>query len=351
MPHRWLIIGSQILGPYEFYFKKAFEDLGHSVDYLNATEIELRLRKSFDIISQVLRYNFYMKRALATIRRRSNEMVFDQFKAGHYDRVFIYNDGNVFPDTIRRMQRDGAMVILLLADDPMFIRHRPWFMQDVLAADVVLSPDDDWMQWMRMLGQRNVHRIIGGSPPDVFHPVEPTEADRAAFGADVLFVGRNYNETPDGFYRAAILDALTDLDSRIFTSGGWNGIFDHHPRLRQQVITRSLSLEELNAAHSTAKITLALSNSGVRSGLFTRIFDIALSGGFVLAEHRSGIDQAYPPGLITQFHSIDEMRALIAHFASHDDERRALAQQAREFTLQHFTIRHLADHVLSLVSP
>jgi hypothetical protein len=349
MSSSWLIIGGQILGPYEYYFKEALEKRGHHVDYMNAAEIEIELRKNFNRISRIIRYNFYIDPALARIYREYNEYVFDTFMKMKYDVVFIYNDANVFPDTIKRMQRQGARVVLLLADDPMFVRERHWFFQDVIEADHVFVHDVEWTGWMHMMDQKNVHHLIGGSSPSVFYPVSPTEDEQRKLGADLLFVGRNYGLNADGLYRGGILNALLEFDIKIFSSSGWNGVFAYYPELERRITPRSLTLQELNAAHSACRISVALSNWGIRTGLFTRIFDVSLSGGFALAEYRRGIDEAYPGGLITQFKSLSELREMVRYYLDHEEERKSRAEAARAYTIENYTVDRLAEQIATTV--
>jgi len=350
MKKKILIVSTQTIGSYEDYFVKSFQKLDFEVDYINTSVLAKWIKKIFRPFSYILKYNFYKDFSTKIVLKRINSEFLKYYLKFRPDIIFVYNDSNLLPDTLTKMKNAGSKVVLILADNPMWINYRWWFTIDVLVANLIVVHDKEWIPWMKMLGQNNVHHIVGGGNNEVFYPINPNDNEKKMNKSDILFVGRNYGFNSEGIYRAKILNSLIDYDLRVYGNVEWLPLLTLYPSLKEKFVVKSLSSEELNIARNYTKVYLALSNSGLPSGLHLRIFDAALSGAFVITEYRREIDEAFPNEILESFKTINELQEKVNYYLIHENERKEKAYLLRNYVLEHYTIDKLTESISSLIS-
>ncbi len=165
-----------------------------------------------------------------------------------------------------------------------------------------------------------VHPLLQCSDPEVFHP-----ATRAGPAEDLLFVGNTR-----GTHRKIVSDALAaDLPLALY-GRGWNAIVPPHI-VRGEHIANA----ELHAHYAAAKIVLNdhwpdMAKNGFVSN---RIFDVALSGGFVISDRFVGSELF--EGTVVTYATPEELRELCTRWLSDDAGRRELASRLQELALTH----------------
>lgn len=350
MRKKILIVSTQARGCYEDYFVRSFNKLDFEAQFVNTSVLAKWPKKVNQFIAYIIKYNFYKRKATNYILKKTNIEFFQLFEKMKPDLVFIYNDSNLLPETIDKIKNSGSKVILLLADNPMWINYRWWFALDVLIANLVLVHDKEWMPWMKMLGQNNVNHIIGGGNDEVFYPLNTDDNGEKLYESDILFVGRNYGLNSEAIYRGKILNSLVEYNLKIYGNIEWLPVFKFYPMLKEKFILKSLTSDELNIARNSTKIYLALANSGLPSGVHLRIFDAALSGTFIITEYRRGIEEIFPEGMLETFESINDLKEKVDYYLGHEEERKQKALLLRNYVLKNYTIDRLTERIGSLMN-
>ena len=183
--------------------------------------------------------------------------------------------------------------------------------------------------------------------PEVHKPLDLSAAEKKEFGSELSFMGAGYPNR-----RKAFLDFIS-MDFKI-----WGTEWEDEPRLRPLVQRGGarINSEDTVRIYNAAAINLNL-HSSVQAGELVgrgdfvnpRTFEIAACGAFQLVDRRSLMDELFQEDELACFESMDQLKALIAHYRAHPQERTAMAARARERVLAEHTyairMRSLLDFV------
>jgi glycosyltransferase involved in cell wall biosynthesis len=202
--------------------------------------------------------------------------------------------------------------------------------------DVVFAASD---LFARQLAERIGPPVVSlhqATDPDRFHP-DPTGPEHA-----LLFVGNSRQ------VRRRILADLvgTSHDVAVY-GGGWTAELLHPHRLRGEWIHNW----ELRRYYSSAGIVLCDHYDDMRDEGFisNRAYDALACGAFVISDRVPAIEEEFDGGLVT-YGDADELSALIDHYMSHPDERRARAESGRAAVLAHHTFAHRVDAIIGEIT-
>lgn len=171
--------------------------------------------------------------------------------------------------------------------------------------------------------------------PDEHRPLALTQEERDVYGSDVSFVGAGYRN------RRVALRRFLDLDFRIWGSE-WQGAVELE-RVVQRDSAR-VSTEDSVRVFNASAVNLNLHSSTYHEdvdplGDFVnpRTFELAGCGAFQIVDARRLLPELLrDEAEVVVARSAAEMRELTQHYLARPDERRAIAQRARE--------RALAEH-------
>jgi spore maturation protein CgeB len=143
--------------------------------------------------------------------------------------------------------------------------------------DVVVTTKRSNVMLLSTAGARRVLLSGNAFDPDLHRPIELSDADRAAFGCDVSFIGR---WEPD---RERLLEAIVALPIRLRVRGpGWERV---RSRLLKPVCeARPLYGDDYVKAIAAAKINLGLLSIVAGDAITQRSIEIPACGAFMLAE-------------------------------------------------------------------
>jgi spore maturation protein CgeB len=184
--------------------------------------------------------------------------------------------------------------------------------------------------------------------PAAHKPVTHGEHEQEKFQCDLSFAGAGY------YNRNQFFQGLTDYDFKIW------GVDWQASRLQPLLCDdgERFTPEKFAKIVAGSKINLNLHSSTSHPGvdpnsdaINPRVFETAACGGFQLCDASRGLENFFDPASeLPTYRSLEELRALLDHYLSHDDERRTIAQAARERVLRDHTYavraRQMLDHVL-----
>jgi len=224
-------------------------------------------------------------------------------------------------------------------------RHMPYWRQVCREYDCFfhLQPGEFELK-LEEAGCRRHTLVQTGCDPDVHKPVELSHADQNEFGCEVAFAGAGYNN------RSQFLLGLTDYHLRIWGTE-WNARelqpFLSHPEER-------FTPETFAKIVAGASINLNLHSSATHSGVDPRcdavnprVFEIAACGGFQICDPCNGLSNFFDfESELPVYRDLKQCRTLIDHFLKAPDERRVLADNARNRALREHTYTHRAQQML-----
>lgn len=195
---------------------------------------------------------------------------------------------------------------------------------------------------LKALGARAVHTLYYGVDPDVFSPVDVPAQD-----IDVMFYGhgKEYRQTWVEDMIAAPSRALED--ARFAVRGTKLGDLGRTETLPY------LSFSKLREYACRSKINLCITrraHASVYGSSSSRPFELSSMGCCIVANPYEGIEEWFEPGKeLFVVHSYDEALDRYRYLLSHERERLAVGQAARERVLKEHTFRHRAQQLTGIV--
>ncbi len=257
-----------------------------------------------------------------------NRAVREAFVRAHFDVLWVEKALALTPATLRFVRRSCPPVrILGFCEDDMFARANGSFafraslpQYDVLYTTKSFHTDP---QELPGLGARRVVFVPKTYDPTLHRPVQVSEAERVAFGAEVGFIGTFEPE------RAQDLARLAEEVAPVRVWGnGWEEWRDRCPRLR--VEGRAIYGEDYVKALCATSIQLGFLRKASRDLHTDRSVEIPACGAFLLAqrteEHRALFEEDREAVF---FDSFAELADKVDFYLKHEDARQAIARRGR----------------------
>ena len=142
------------------------------------------------------------------------------------------------------------------------------------------------------------------------------------------------------------IHALPRVETRVYGGPGWENIALDHVTPMPPVDYH----HEAPVVYSSANINLNITSVQLAHATNQRTFDVPACGGFLLTDYRQAAAELFEPGTeIAMYRTTDELAAQVKHFLQHDDERRAMAQAARNRVLREHTWAHRARTIINVL--
>ena len=245
------------------------------------------------------------------------------------DLLLAWRASWLHPLTIRAARGAGARRVALYNNDDPFGPDRDtlrWrkFRRTIPAADLCFAYRAQNLADYRAAGAREVHLLRSYYRKERHHPPALTDADRARFGCDVVFIGHCEPDT-----RLEQMDALfaSGLDVKLFGTG-WR----LHARGRrwENRVVEALHGDDYVRAIAAAKVALVFLSARNRDDYTRRCFEIPAIGTAMLAPRTETLRALFEEGREVALYSNTEELLSTARALVADPERRArMAAAAR----------------------
>jgi len=173
---------------------------------------------------------------------------------------------------LRAIRDLGVVTVNYSTDDPWNPTMRPsWHLRALPAYDFIFTTRRSNLDDLRRLGCLHVHYLPFGYDENLFSPSEYPDSTPVH---EILFVG---GADPD---RAAFVSEFMRYGPPVAVVGGY---WERYPALRAFTLG-SRSPDDIRALTAAAKVNLCLVRRANRDGHVMRSFEIAATGGCMLAE-------------------------------------------------------------------
>jgi spore maturation protein CgeB len=231
-------------------------------------------------------------------------------------------------DEIRSLQRD-CVIIGVFSDHIANLGRGYCFTADY---DALFFKDRYMVEKFRSkLGWKHVWYLPQACDPAIHRPVELTDADRERYGCDLTLAG-NMN-----LFRAAELKPLATRDFKMWGAhpGAW---FAHDIMRRHQ--GRFVAGDEKCKAMLAAKIVINANHFAEIAGTNKRTFEVAAMGAFQLTDTPALADIFEPDVEVATWSSGAELLEKIDHYLARPEQRREMAERARQRAHREHTFAH-----------
>lgn len=260
--------------------------------------------------------------------RRRNQLLLEQARRFRPDVIWLSGDNReIFPESLQRLkQEQDCRIIYVTGVSPVVFSHANERAAARLYDLVLVNDYYHGMQWLELGAKRAECLPYVAIDPDFHFPQPKTEVP-ADYLCDIGFVG---TLVPGSLYseRVAALESLREFDMGIWS------MHDVPETLRPFHRGTALGREMLRVL-SSVKISLNAHGDFMRYGGNMRLFETAAVGTFQIVDDRPGVREWFEVGehLVTYSDS-DDLRAKVAYYLAHDDERERIAERARAHVLE-----------------
>jgi hypothetical protein len=197
-------------------------------------------------------------------------------------------------------------------------------------------------QALRDLGARAVHPLFYGVDPDVFGPMKVAAQD-----IDVMFYGHGRE------YRSEWIDAMITAPSQAMPEARFRVRGTKLGDLGRTEMLPYLSFSKLREYSCRTKINLCitrLAHASVYASSSSRPFELASMKACIVANPYEGIENWFEPGkelivVNSEQEAIDRYKYLL----SHEKERLAMGEAARDRVMKEHTFQHRANQLVGII--
>lgn len=282
--------------------------------------------------------------------RRTNEEYLRIFREYRPDLVFIYNDQLVQPETIASF-KGSARIAFYLGDNPLYTPTNIHNLSILFASDYTVTPDSFWREQLMRMGLDHVVVDHFGMNEALYHPMEPTVAQRAEYAADLVYIGSS-SKTNWGYKRARFLDLFTALDLRAYISGSMERWYGEFPALAAKVNEHDrFDAAFNNLVYNCGKLAPVEQVPSLFHGIHVRVFDALGAGILPLCEYsKDFVDEFGDTGapVIRDYRGAEE---LARHWIDAESERRTVVDRMRGRAAERYAPRLVIQRLMDSLFP
>jgi spore maturation protein CgeB len=265
--------------------------------------------------------NRILDRLLApTVVRRINTAFLARAGQARPDVVLVIKGFHLTAETVSQIRQRLAPVLNWNPDD----FFNPANSSDSLLSayreyDCILTPRGHLLDEYRSRGARRVEELEVYYAPTIHRPMPLDSSERAAWGADMAFIGTWSKDRED------LLLSLDGLDVRI-----WGKYWQRAScrfRAAFRVEQRSADLSDMARVVNATRININILRRENRDETNLKVFEILGCGGFLLTNRSRGVKALFRENSeIACYETPEELRQRCEYFLREEAERRAIAE-------------------------
>ncbi len=270
------------------------------------------------------------------VRARNRDLL-TAARAFRPDVLWMTGDNTViYPDTLAAIRRETSAKLVYASGTSPIVFSKAIDRRAMPLYDWVLVNDYyHGIQWRELGAPRMECLPISACDPDFHRPYVLTEDERRPLACDVTFVG---TLIPDHLYGRRIR-ALEALSRAGIDLGIWS-VHDVPASLRKHLRGPALG-EDMERIVSAGKISVNPHGDFMLYGGNLRLFESAGAGVFQISDDLPGTRLWFPEvdGIptIALYANEDDLVERVRHYLAHDEERSAIATNARAHAYAHHT--------------
>jgi len=243
----------------------------------------------------------------------------------NFDLVFIDRGTHIFPESIEKIKKTGAVVFGYNNDDP-FGEKYPfylwrYFKKSISYYDHIFVYRQKNLNDYKKIGYRKTSLLRSYYIKEKNFPIEKLPTNK--YICDVIFAGHYENDGRDEYVKA-IIDS--GIDFKLFGGSSW--LMSKYYNFFCKRLGEPKNLEEdYNLALNSAKIALVFLSKLNNDTYTRRCFEITAAKTFMLSEYTDDLNSLFKQGEEAgYFKDKEEMLSKIKYYLAHDEEREKIAE-------------------------
>lgn len=338
---RVFIIGYHWVGGFSDFAAEGFRDIGceTALVYENELSFFQKARAALMRYPWLYRIAGILKKKTSRVYRsyESNRRagiasrIVRQAKCFKPDFILMIQCAGTSAETLRALREEVGVPIFAWFGDNPFNWVDDSYDDKWQFFEVCFAVDATWLTPLRTATGKPVFHLPLASSAHAYFPVRTVPR---RYVADIAFVGAPTEE------RIVYIKALSGCDIKIYGLG-WDAYFEKYPEL-VKYWQGPVSPKEGNTAQCGAKIILGLYGKNLTTSVGQRAFDAGASGGFLLSERKGQLTDLFSPDALALFGDVDDLRAKVDYWLSHDALRASVAARFHAEVTAHNLYRHRA---------
>lgn len=146
--------------------------------------------------------------------------------------------------------------------------------------------------------------------------------------------------------RTTLLERLLSLRPVFFGDpDGWRRLFGPATDCRPDVHYYT----ETPSVYASSAVSFNATSLQMPMAVNQRVFDVPLSGGFLLTDRQEALLELFDPDETAVYDGPDDVAEKAAYYLAHPEERRRIAERARQRVLNEHTYRHRMGEMLQCI--
>lgn len=317
-------------------------DLGHEVLFFDKSAP----KKDKILKNLLLRVNRRPYEIEYSFARRRSKQWLESVISFQPDLIFIDDAPVILAEFIKEAKKLGKPIVYYVTSPPYGSGAKDQFLS-FKYVDHIFSIDTKWGDVINAVYGVPVHHLPLGANPKHFFPISDEEKK-----FDAVYVASAPEQSPDGLIRAQLMNDIPAKFKVGIFGNGWNYWYRYFPELKNRVFSESaLSVSDLNKVYNQAKIVINFHSTGHEDSISSRIFEVALSGGFIITDYRKDLNKLLPPNLFPVFKTAKDMNNLISEWILKEKERNLISKKAIELVLANHTWENRIKNILHISTP
>ncbi len=258
--------------------------------------------------------------------------------------IFVINGRSFSGGAIAKIREQMRIpVVNLLGDDPAASKTA---LNDIRFYSEIFVVDKSWIPAAEFFNFGHVSYLPHIGDFINFKPLPGAKKNiDIAFGGSLSLKMPN---APAGYLRAQILNSLSvaGFSVAIHGAGAKEAALEFAGLRKAELVSSTTGHIDLNELYNRARIVLSIDSPQLKAGIAPRVFDIAFSGSFELAQYSPVIEEFFPQGAVRTFKNIPELLELARYYLDHEQERENSASVAREHALKYHCSKERVREIL-----
>lgn len=328
--------------PITYYTTTALQNMAQRVRAVDVSGFN----NGYELVGSLLHSDIRQNVCRQTYVEMISSILLESFAEKPIDILICMAQAPISVRALTELRRKGVITVLWFVED--YLRFTYW--KDIAKYyDYVFTiQKGECIEAIRQAGATHVHYLPTACDPAVHQPLVLTPEERQRWGSPISFVGAGYHN------RRQTFAGLAHLPFKIWGTE-WPAAkpFD---RLVQES-GRRLTPTEYTQIFNSTDINLNLHSSNERDGvdptgdfINPRTFELAAAGAFQLVDERSLLGECFEIGReIVTFSSVRDLKDKLSYYLDRPEERRAIAERARQRALRDHTYEKRLNEMLATI--
>jgi len=249
----------------------------------------------------------------------------------------------ILPETIKRIKKKGIKTALWTVD-------LPFDFSPILEAsphyEYIFCGGTEAQEVLAKNGFKKTHWLPFACDPEIHKAVDVNLEEKRRWGSAVTFVGSFYPN------RKKIFEAICDYNLKIW-GPGWEKL-PENSELFKSITTAQLAPQDWKKIYSSSKIVVVIHYQDGKIPCYQaspKVYETLACKSFLLVDNQKDVKTLFKDGEhVVIFENIEDLRNKIDYYLNHSEERKQIALQGYNETIENHTYVHRIKRLINIIS-